>query len=150
MRQILTRLDLEDTPRDPRIPGFTFYTAFTRDYAGIAAILNASFPNHAFCSESVRRSLVGPAYAFCTFVALDQGGAAAATASARKRFEMGEVAWVATRNDCRRRGLATALVQHTLNYLRESGFHQACAVLAPPTPESIAFWRALGFTEERP
>ncbi len=149
-RVTLVRNSLEDCPRDPRIPGFPIFTALEKDLKGISSILNQSFPDRAFSAEAVRKSIIGPAYAFCTFVALDVGGVVAGTASARRRYGIGEVAWVATHPDYRRRGIATALVQFTVNYLRESGFTEACAVLGPSTSESIAFWAALGFDHYRP
>lgn len=142
------RRDLTELPQAPGVPGFSIYTAVQHDFPAIAAILNESFPDRAFSADAVWKSVVGPAYSFCTFVALARGGLVVATASARRRFGMGEVAWVATRPDYRRRGISTALVQHTLLYLRQSNFDSACAVLNPPTPESLEFWGACGFFPE--
>lgn len=142
------RRDLTELPHAPGVPGISIYTAVQHDFPAIAAILNDSFPDRAFSAESVWKSIVGPAYAFCTFVAVSRCGLTVATASARRRFGMGEVAWVACRRDHRRRGISTALVQHTLLYLRQSGFSEACAVLNPATPESLDFWGSCGFYSE--
>lgn len=145
----LYRDNLDDVPHDPCVPGFSIYTAVQHDFPAIAAILNEAFPERAFCADSVWKSIVAPAYSFCTFVALARGGLVVATASARRRFGVGEVAWVATRADYRRRGISTALVQHTCNALRQYGFNEACAVLNPPTAESLEFWGACGFFPRR-
>ncbi len=139
------RSSFDALPHDPAVPGFSFYTAVQHDYPAIAAILNDSFPDRAFSADSVWKSIVAPTYAFCTFVAVARGGLVVATASARRRFGLGEVAWVGCRPDYRRRGISTALVQHTCNALRQYGFDSACAVLNPPTAESVAFWAACGF-----
>ncbi len=141
----LHRLSLEELPNAPGVPGISIYTAVQHDYPAIAAILNESFPDRAFCAESVWKSIVAPAYAFCTFVALERSSLVVATCSARKRYGVGEVAWAACRPSHRRRGITTALVQHTLLFLRQQGFSEACAVLNPATEESLGFWGACGF-----
>lgn len=154
-RLTLVRERIDDISKLPGVPGYMFYPALDQDIPGIVALLNESFPGRSFTPEWVKLNIIRPFYSYCTFIALELGPAGTgtkviATASARKRFKMGEVAWVACDPEHRGKGISTALVQHALVYLRHFGIHSACAVLAPPTEVSLKFWKALSFTSERP
>jgi ribosomal protein S18 acetylase RimI-like enzyme len=61
--------------------------------------------------------------------------------------ERAEITDVGVRPDARRRGIARALVEAALGWVRASGVHRVEIQVASGNAEGQAFWRALGFTD---
>ncbi len=61
--------------------------------------------------------------------------------------ERAEITDVGVRPDARRRGIARALVEYALDWVRASGIERVEIQVASGNVEGQAFWRALGFAD---
>lgn len=69
----------------------------------------------------------------------------AAGAATQTRFS---IAWLLVHPDCRRQGIATALVAHAVAHAKSLGATQVSAETLSSWPAAVGFWRAVGCEQE--
>ena len=62
-----------------------------------------------------------------------------------KLSRLGVVSDIAVAAECRRQGIARAMVDEALAWFRSRGMDRATANMVPANPEALAFWTAMGF-----
>lgn len=145
---LFVRRDLADLPHNGGHTDYSIYHAVSIDYFRIAELLNEAFPDQAVSADLVYRNIVAPNYAYGCLVLHHRAAGIIGTATARRRFGMGEIAWLVIGRDHRRRGLGSHLVWHLCRILVARRHDAVCMYLPSPTIAATSFAYHLKFYEE--